>query len=350
MTRIAVIRALALGDMLCAIPTLRALRTRFPDAHIALIGLPWATELVRRFPAYLDELIEFPGFPGIPEVPVDPQRTTAFLADMQRRAFDLVVQMQGNGLVINEFAALLGSRRLAGFLPPGVPLGPPRHDPADVWVPYPSGGHEVDRLLALATALGAPVDDRLEFPVTDSDREEAARALGLAGTATRPFAIVHAGGSRPDRRWPAERFAEVADNLATARLEIVLTGTANEADVTAAVRTAVRHPVIDLAGRTSIGALGGLLDAARIVVTNDTGVSHVAAAIGVDSVTVFTGSDRERWAPRGAGRHRAVGQGVPDGETGPIDVAVEEVLTAVRRLLSDRTALDTERGTSRSRV
>jgi hypothetical protein len=85
MTRIAVIRALALGDMLCAIPALRGIRARFPDATIAPIGLPWAAAIVERFPGLLDELIEFPGYPGIPEVPLHPERVVRSLADLQRR-------------------------------------------------------------------------------------------------------------------------------------------------------------------------------------------------------------------------------------------------------------------------
>ena len=347
MTRIAVIRALALGDMLCAVPSFRALRACFADAHIALIGLPWAAEIVGRFPAYLDELIEFAGFPGIPEVPVDPRRTTAFLSAMQDRRFDLVVQLQGDGSVINEFAVLLGPLRVAGFVPATAPA-PPRDDPADTWIAYPPVGHEIDRLLALSRALGAPVDDRLEFPVTEADREDARRLLAETGMTAGRVAIVHAGGSRPDRRWPAERFAAVADALAADGLGIALTGTAREADVTRAVSGAMQRPATDLAGRTSIGALAGLVASARIVVTNDTGVSHLAAAIGADSLTVFSASDRQRWTPRGAGRHLAVGAGVPDGEIGQVDVPVPDVLGAARRLLSDRTARGIASGRSRS--
>jgi ADP-heptose:LPS heptosyltransferase len=334
MRSIAVIRALALGDMICAIPALRALRARFPDAHIALIGLPWAEEIVRRFPAYLDELVPFPGFPGIPEVAVDPRRVTAFLTEMQDRRFDLAVQLQGNGLVINEFVAMLGAERLAGFVPAG--LGPPRDRPGDTWVEYPATGHEVDRLLRLTTGLGAAPDDQLEFPVTDEDRAAAARLLSVGGVGAfgeRPIAIVHAGGSRPERRWPAERFAAVADTLAGEGLTIVLTGTDKEAAATAAVAAAMRNPVVDLTGRTSLGALAGLIETARLVIANDTGVSHLAAAIGTDSVTVFSASDRERWAPVGSSRNVAVGQGVAEGETGGVDVPVAEVLAAARGLL-----------------
>jgi ADP-heptose:LPS heptosyltransferase len=270
---------------------------------------------------------------------------------MQARVFDLVVQLQGDGLVMNEFAALLGPRRLAGSFPPDVRLRP-RDDPADVWVPYRSAGHEIDRLLAVAAALGAPVDDRLEFPVTDADRAEAARLLAdaLAGTEDRPFAVVHAGGSRPERRWPAARFAEVADALASDGLGILLTGSAGEAEVTAAVRSSMLAGATDVAGRTSLGGLAALIEMARIVVTNDTGVSHLAAAIGADSVTVFTASDRERWAPRGAGRHLAVGDGIRDGASGHVDIPVADVLDAARRLLSDRTERDIATGMSRSRA
>jgi ADP-heptose:LPS heptosyltransferase len=291
---------------------------------------------VKRFPRYLDELIEFPGFPGIPEVRLDPRRTITFLSSMQRRPFDIAVQLQGDGSVIDEFAVLLGAKRVAGFVPTGAGLAPPRDDAADLWLPYPARGHEVDRLLALPRALGAAVDDHLEFPVSDRDRADAARLRADVGIGSAPFAILHAGGSRPDRRWPAQRFAAIADALTGEGLAIVLTGTAGEAHVTDAVRSAMRGPATDLAGHTSLGALAALVESARVVVTNDTGVSHVAAAIGADSVTIFTASDRERWAPRGTGRHVAVGSGVPDGQTGRVDVPVPDVMDAVRRLLADR--------------
>ena len=79
--------------------------------------------------------------------------------------------------------------------------------------------------------------------------------------------------------------------------------------------------------------MAGLVATARLVVVNDTGVSHLAAAIGTDSVTVFSASDRERWAPVGSARNVAVGQGVAEGETGRVDVPVADVVAAARGLL-----------------
>lgn len=334
MTEIAVVRALALGDMLCAVPALRALRALHPDAHIALVGLPWARELVTRFSDYLDEHIEFPGWPGIPEVACEPARTLAFLEEMQGRRFDLVVQLQGNGLSMNEFVALFGASRVAGFVPPG--LAAPSGGPDDTWVTYPAHGHEVDRLLTLAEALGAPapVDRRLEFPMDAADVDELERVIDGEVAADDPIAVVHAGGSRPDRRWPADRFAAVADELARSGLRIALTGTATEADVTREVAGVMSAPAIDLAGRTSLGAVAALVDRARVVLTNDTGISHLAAALGTDSVTVFSASDPERWAPVGTGRHLVVGVGRPEGSAGRVDVKVEEVSEAVRSLVA----------------
>ena len=76
--KIAVFRALQLGDLLCAIPAVRALRAAFPNAEITLIGLPWAKDLVARFNQYFDKFISFPGYPGLPEQPFDASKFEEF--------------------------------------------------------------------------------------------------------------------------------------------------------------------------------------------------------------------------------------------------------------------------------
>jgi ADP-heptose:LPS heptosyltransferase len=308
--RIAVVRALALGDLLCAVPALRALRSAFPDAEITLIGQAWAAGLVKRFPAYLDDHATFPGFPGIPEVPFDAASVHTFLASALARSFDLAVQLHGSGLSSNAFAALLGARATVGFVPPGAAGGPP---PAPGrWLPYPAHGHESRRLLELPRALGATGDDHPEFPLDSADREALAELRATVDEdALEPgcYAVVHAGATDPQRRWSLTGFARVADALASAGLRVVLTGTAAESGLTADLRRAMTAPALDVAGRTSLGALAGLIDGARLVVTNDTGISHVAAGRGTPSVVIFRASDPERWAPIDAGRHRAVGGG-----------------------------------------
>jgi len=87
--RIAIFRALYLGDMLLAVPALRSIRAGFPDAEITLIGLPWATDFSHGFSHYIDRFVEFAGYPGIAEVEVDPGRTRRFLEDQRTYGYDL---------------------------------------------------------------------------------------------------------------------------------------------------------------------------------------------------------------------------------------------------------------------
>jgi ADP-heptose:LPS heptosyltransferase len=96
--------------MLCAIPAIKALRFAYPDAQITLIGLPWAKSLTERFSHYFDEFIQFPGYPGLPEQKLDPKAFTTFLSEVQSRKFDLAIQMQGNGSVINPMVELFGAK------------------------------------------------------------------------------------------------------------------------------------------------------------------------------------------------------------------------------------------------
>jgi len=280
---------------------MRALRAGLPEARITLVALPWARDLVERFDAYLDDFLELPGFPGLPEQAPDVHALPATLAAAHERDFDLVLQLHGSGEVTNLLALLLGGRRTAGFYRPGAYC-----PDADTFVPYPDDEPEPVRLLRLVEALGFPLAGaELEFPVREADRQELESLPELRAVDRTPYAVVHPG-ARSARPWSTEGFAAVADGLARRGLSVVLTGSDDERGATAAVASTMHAPVVDLAGRTSLGSLAALLDGARLVVCNDTGVSHLAAALRVPSVVMFTTSDARRWAPLDVDRHRRV--------------------------------------------
>ena len=310
---IAILRALVLGDLLCAVPMFRSIRHRFPGAGITLIGLPWARSFVERFNGYLDDFVEFPGFPGIKERNVEPARIVGAIGELQRRQFDLAIQAHGSGLTSNTFTALIGARTTAGFVLPGTaPMPPPA---PGIWVEYPGHGPEVHRLLRLAAALGGEVDDTPEFPLTEED-ESALRSSLPSPLTPASYAVVHPGASHPPRRWSVEQFAAAADHLAASGLEVVVTGSEDERDVAGAVVATMRHPALDLSGRTSLGTLGVLIRDAALMLANDTGVSHVAAGLRTPSVIVFSEADPLRWAPLDSTRHIALG-GIPGQQECP---------------------------------
>lgn len=285
-----------LGDLLCGVPALRALRARLPRAHVVLVTFGEMAPVVARQRPWVDELLAFPGWDGIPERPPDRAALPAFLAAARERRFDLALQAYGMRPAAHEVTHALGARRTAGFFVPGLVAPPDLED----WIPYPQHLHEVDRHLALMEHLGAPrVDDgALEFPLTAADEAEAA-ALGLAPG----FVVLHPGATSPSRRWPVARFAAVGDALAADGLEVVVTGTADEGALTAAVCGAMRAPARDLAGAVGLGGFGAVVRDAALLVGSDTGATHVAAAVGTPSVTAFLSGDPVRFGHAGRGPH-----------------------------------------------
>lgn len=300
--RVAVFRALQLGDLLSAVPALRALRAALPRSRITLIGLPQARAFAHRFAHYIDDFLVFPGGSGLPERDAEPGETEAFYARSRAERFDLVVQLHGNGDRSNAIVARTGAARIAGFFRPGGPVPDPERCLA-----YPESLTEVRRLLALMEFLGAPAQgEGLEFPIRGEEWRALAELRALYGLRPGEYACVHPGARAPARRWPAERFAAIADRLAARGLRVVLTGTEDERDLTAAVARAMHAGCVNLCGRTPLGVLGALLTGARLLVCNDTGVSHVAQALRLPSVAIYTASSPERWAPADRERHRAV--------------------------------------------
>lgn len=296
--KIAILRALQLGDMLCAVPALRALHAEYPAARITLIGLPWARAFVSRFRRYLFDFVEFPGYPGLAERPFDAARLPGFFNEVKERNYDLALQLHGSGEVTNGVLTLFGARHIAGFHRRGRLCPDPER-----FVEWHDEEHEVTRYLRLLSRLGiAPQGSALEFPLHEEDWQAWA-AFGLERDG---YVVVHPGSQLPSRRWPPQRFAAVADALADDGLQVVLTGTQAEREVTAAVAQAMRRPALDLTGLTALGGLAALIARARLLVANDTGVSHIAAALKVPSVIVASGSDPRRWAPLDRRRHRVL--------------------------------------------
>lgn len=335
--RIAVVRALYLGDLLLAVPALRTLRTGFPDAEITLIGLPWAASFVRRFSHYLDRFVEFPGYPGIAEVAVSPHRTLRFLDEQRAYGYDLVIQMHGSGRTSNPFALALGGGTTAGYYPDDGPDG----SGLTLGAPYPDDRPEIFRNLGLTGLLGLPPRGlELEFPLFDADRAEAAALMDR-----HPCIGIHAGARASARRWPPERFAAVADYLAKRfDARIVLTGGPDETETARVVANRMEAEALDLAGATSLGALGALIDGMDLFISNDTGPAHIADALDVPSITIVGPADQRRWAPLDGVRHpivrRPVGCNPCPYRDCPIDhrclrwIDAIEVIAVAERLLT----------------
>jgi ADP-heptose:LPS heptosyltransferase len=291
-----------LGDLLCTVPALRALRRARPDLRVSLMTWREMAPVVERFRSYVDELVDVPGWPGIPERPPRPDLIPAFLSAMRGRAFDVAVQMYGDRPAANHLTEALGARRVAGFHDPA------RH-PADATthLPYPASMHEVHRHVSLLQHLGVPpAGEELEFPLNREDRAEAAALLARAETEPHRYAVLHPGATSSSRRWPSRRWSAVGDALVRAGLRVLVTGVPGEQAVTAAVVRDMAEAGYDACGATSLGGFAAVLQAAMLLAGNDTGAAHLAAALGTPSVTVFLSGDPRRWTPFRRDRHRIV--------------------------------------------
>jgi ADP-heptose:LPS heptosyltransferase len=275
-----VLRALGLGDLLTAVPALRALRRAYPDAVLTLAAPAWLSDAVDRIDA-VDRLLPTEGL-----VPIDWSGPPP----------ELAVTLHGRGPQSTELLRALNPERIITHRR---------------WV---RGQHEVDRWCRLLQRNGIPADpDDLRLGATDHSGP----------------AVVHPGASHGSRLWPAERYAEVARALGP---DVVVTGTPGEAERVEAV---ARGLPTRIGGGLSV--LLDLVAHARLVVCGDTGAAHVATAYGTPSVVLFGPVPPAWWGPR-SGPHRTLWHG-RHGDTfadrpdpGLLRISVAEVLAAVAEL------------------
>lgn len=313
--KIAVFRALQIGDMLCSIPAIKALHEAYPEAEITLIGLPWAKMLKERFPQYIHQLIVFPGYPGFPEQQINYKAFPDFLTEVQNQQFDLVLQMHGSGVISNPLVALFNGKFTAGFYTPD------HYRPVEeLFIEYPSHLHEIERHLKMVGHLGIEtVSKEMEFPITAKDEDDFVKADIPVQSGN--YLVVHPGSRGVSRQWNREHFAAIADHCFENGLQVVITGTVDEMEIVNEVKDLMKHRPIVAAGKTSLGAVAVLIRDAAALISNCTGVSHIAAALKTRSIVISLDGEPYRWGPLNKKLHRTI-----DWTTTPdLDLVKEEV-------------------------
>ena len=296
--RILLIKPSSLGDIVHALPTLHALRTAFPQAHIG-----W---LVKRQWAGLLERCE-----GVDRIwPVGPGLSGWLSAVPSLRAarYDLAVDLQGlfRSAVM---ARLAGCPARIGFADGRE--GSPLFYTERVTVPT-SDMHAVDRYLLIADALGAKRDaPSFRFRDLEEDRAAVGQLLVRHGIPSgAAWIAVNPSARWPTKRWAPERFAAAADELQRSGAgRIVLIGGPDARPEARAVASRMRTPSVDLTGETDVVLMPALLKSAAALLTNDSGPMHVAVAVGTPVVAVFGPTSPVRTGPYGRG-HRILTAGI----------------------------------------
>lgn len=278
-----------LGDAVLALPALANLRHCFVRARISLLAHPRVSGLFRDSP-YIDDLLEIPRW----------NQMSWAVSTLRRQRFELALLLP-NSFQTALICALAGIPHRIGYATDGrwplLTVGVCRSNKAPL--------HQADYYLGLLRALRWDAwEHQASLVLPPGSNAEAERLLATFGLRPGvPLVGINPGAAYGTaKRWPAERFAEAADLLAERRGTIaILFGSPMESALTEGIRRRMRMEAIDLGGKTSLATFAGLLGRCRLLLTNDTGAMHLAAALGVSCVALFGPTDPKLTGPLGTG-------------------------------------------------
>lgn len=342
--RILVIKLRYLGDVLLSTPVLASLRTAFPKARLSMLVNPGTEAMIATNP-HVDEVL-------MVERARSPVRQLRFAAALRGRRFDLVVDLtDGDRAAI--LSRLTGAAVRIGFNREGRWRGqlythvvPIQEQPISM----------IRQHLMTLEMLGIPVvDDSSPTLRTDASNDAAAcAALGAVGIGPgERFVAVHPGARWWFKGWPADRFARLIDHVQKKLgMKVVLLGSVADLQIAEAILDQAETDCRSLVGRLALLELAGVLRQARLLVGNDNGPMHIAAAMGTPVIGLFGPSDPRMWGP--AGQNHAIFYkgidcrpcfpgGCQRGEQNCMRlIALDEVISAVERMLEPPDPCDTE--------
>lgn len=290
--KIAILRAGALGDLIVILPALKAIRTAYPRAEIVLLGNPWQKKYFTRKRSVIDRVITIPVFKGIREEENETENrhvVEAFFKAMQQEHFDVAINMQGNGISANPFIRKLEATVSVGLTGSGAMS-------LDRNLRYYYYQSEVIRCMEVAKLIGADTWElEPHVEVLKEDKHEIAVLMQQVGE--KPFVVLHPCAVDIRRMWPVENYPDVADALKEKGLEVIFTGSAEDAPVIKRIMSRMQHRAIDTCGECTLGGLTALLSRASLVVGADTGPLHLARAVHTPTVGIHWAPNLLNWGP-----------------------------------------------------
>ncbi len=297
LNNILIIKPSSLGDIVLALPALSALRNSFPESKISWFVRPEFAPLLKNHP-HLTEIIPFDRkFLG--KAWYHPRAFASLLSlilRLRRSRFDAVIDLQGLFRTAS-LSWLSGCRKRFGMTT--------AREFGHIFYTHKIAQdrnciHLVDYYLKIVQTAGA-CENQVQFllPV-DSAAADSVKKLLKTNGINGAYAVFVPTSAHSDKCWPAERFAALADRVSKQfGLSIIATGTASEKGAVEELGNLANVPIANFAGATCLSELIALLKQARLVVSNDTGPGHIAAALGVPVVLIFGRSNPARVAPYG---------------------------------------------------
>ncbi len=332
--KILVVEIWNIGDVVIATTALQALRARYPDAWIAFLGKPHAEEILSGS-GLVDEIITF-DFPWTSETDkykrsrYDKRALNLLFRRLRDERFDLTVDCRMD-FRSNWVTFATRAKRRVGYafgggtflLTDAIPAAPRAHHKVRDWLKLMEAvGSQRGAKVITGIDSGEPFRPRLTL--LPEERQAAAGKLEECGIAPRDLIVaVHVGASNPDKQWPADRFAEVADSLADsygARIVVLVDPEGYGS------RLPLRNPACYV--KPTLRELMGFIGSCDLLICNDSAPMHIADALGVPVVAVFTTGNPKWYGPSGKNQ-KVVGKGAPRGQMQDVDTA--EVLTAAEQ-------------------
>ena len=283
-----------IGDVIMTLPAMKSIRVTCPQAHIAVLAKPWVADVYRACP-YVDEVIlyqrpgEHEGLKGL----------WRLIRSLRAREFDAAILLQ-NAIEAAIIADLAGIPIRAGY-----------DSDARGWLLTHAVRrtkairqvHQTDYYLELVRALGfKPVekDCQLQFGTEFEDLAGRLRERFNLGSQERLIGMAPGAAYGPAKKWPAERFASVATELQRSfPTRIVLFGSGSDRLTTERIAQAVGPGAVNIAGETSLQEAMALIAQCTLFISNDSGLMHVAGALGVPTIAIFGSTNPVTTSPTG---------------------------------------------------